>query len=100
MRDEWDEFQTRGVAALPISVDSTYALKEYKAKYGMQVDLLSDFKRDVTRLYGVMLEERFFSKRAYFLIDAAGIVRWVHVEENPSQKRSNSEILEQIDKLR
>jgi mycoredoxin-dependent peroxiredoxin len=98
MRDDWDEFQARGVVALPISVDSTYALKEYKAKYGMQVDLLSDFKRDVTRLYGVLHEERFFAKRAYFLIDAAGIVRWAHVEENPSQKRSNAEILEQIDK--
>ena len=100
MRDDWDQFAQRGIVVLPISVDSTYALKEYKAKYGMQVDLLSDFKRDVTRLYGVLLEERFFAKRAYFLIDAAGAVRWAHVEENPSQKRSNSEILEQIDKLR
>jgi peroxiredoxin len=100
MRDDWDQFASRGVVALPISVDSTYALKEYKAKYGMQVDLLSDFKRDVTRQYGVLLEERFFAKRAYFLIDETGIVRWAHVEENPSLKRSNEEILEQIDKLR
>ena len=100
MRDDWDQFAARGVVALPISVDSTYALKEYKAKYTMQVDLLSDFKREVTRLYGVLLEERFFAKRAYFLIDEDGIVRWAHVEENPSQKRSNAEILEQIDSVR
>jgi mycoredoxin-dependent peroxiredoxin len=100
MRDDWDQFAARGVVALPISVDSTYALKEYKAKYGMQVDLLSDFKREVTRQYGVLLEERFFAKRAYFLIDETGIVRWAHVEDNPSQKRSNAEILAQIDSVR
>ena len=68
MRDDHDEFARRGVTVLPISVDHTYSLKEYKAKYSMQVEMLSDFQRDVSRLYGVMLEERFYSKRAYFLI--------------------------------
>ena len=47
------KFAGRGVTILPISVDHTWSLKEYKAKYNMQVDLLSDFKRDVSRLYGV-----------------------------------------------
>src|SRR5689334_17277375 len=92
MRDDWDEFTKRGVAVLPISVDSTYSLKEYKAKFGLHVDLLSDFKREVSRRYGVLLEERFFANRAYFLIDRDGVVRWVHVEENPSKKRTNEEI--------
>lgn len=99
MRDDWDEFTKRGVKVLPISVDSTYALKEYKAKFGMRVDLLSDFKREVSRRYGVLLEERFFSNRAYFLIDRDGIVRWAHVEENPSKKRRNEEILAQVDRI-
>jgi mycoredoxin-dependent peroxiredoxin len=99
MRDDWDEFTTRSVVVLPISVDSTYSLKEYKAKYGMKVDLLSDFKREVSRRYGVLLEERFFSNRAYFLVDRDGIVRWVHAEENPSKKRSNDEILAEIDRV-
>jgi len=99
MRDDWDEFLTRGVTVLPISVDSTYSLKEYKQKYGMKVDLLSDFKREVTNLYGVLNEDRFFSNRAYFLVDAAGTIRWAHVEENPGLKRSNLEILGEVDRL-
>lgn len=99
MRDDWDEFIRRGVSVLPISVDSTYSLKEYKAKYGMKVDLLSDFRRDVSRRYGVLLEERFFSNRAYFLLDREGVVRWAHVEENPSKKRSNKEILDEVDRV-
>lgn len=99
MRDDWDEFASRGVTVLPISVDSTYALKEYKQKYGMKVDLLSDFKRDVTIRYGVLNEPRFFSNRAYFLLDRTGTVQWAHVEENPSNKRTNQEILAEVDRV-
>ena len=88
MRDHHDQFAERGVTVLPISVDHTYSLKEYKAKHGMKVDLLSDFKRDVSRLYGVLLEDRFYSNRAYFLIDRDGVIRWEHVEENPSERRA------------
>jgi peroxiredoxin len=84
---------------VPISVDHTYSLKEYKAKYAMKVDLLSDFRRDVSRAYGVLLEDKFFSTRAYFLIDAAGVIRWEHVEANPSNRRDDAEILAAIDRL-
>lgn len=99
MRDHNDSFAERGVTVLPISVDHTYSLKEYKAKYDLKSDLLSDFKRDVSRRYGVLLEERYYSNRAYFLIDGDGLIRWEHVEANPGERRSDSEILEQIDRL-
>jgi len=99
MRDDHDQFANRGVTVLPISVDHTYSLKEYKAKYNMHADLLSDFKRDVSRLYGVLLEDRFFSARAYFLLDKDGVIRWEHVEENPGNRRPDAELLAAIDRL-
>jgi len=97
--EDFDQFEGGGVAVLPISVDSTPTLKEFKAKYGMHADLLSDFRRDVSRLYGVLIEDRFFSARAYFLIDREGVVRWAHVEDNPSARRENSEIFARIAEL-
>ena len=99
MRDDWSEFESRGVVVLPISVDSTYSLKEYKQKYSMTVDLLSDFKRDVSRLYGVLNEAKFFSDRAYVLIDKDGVVRWTHQEANNSERRENSELLAEMARL-
>ena len=96
MRDDWDQFADADTVVLPISVDSTPTLNEFKGKYSMKSDLLSDFKRDVARAYGVLLEDRFYSTRAYFLIDKSGIIRWEHVEANPSQKRSNDELFTQI----
>jgi alkyl hydroperoxide reductase subunit AhpC len=65
----------------------------------MRIDLLSDFKRDVSRLYGVLLEDRLFSNRAYFLLDRDGVIQWAHVEENPSHRRTDSELLAVIDRL-
>ena len=99
MRDDWDQFATADTVVVPISVDSTPTLKEFKSKYSMRSDFLSDFKREVARQYGVLLEDRFYANRAYFLIDRAGTLRWVHVEEHPGEKRSNAELLEQIKAL-
>jgi mycoredoxin-dependent peroxiredoxin len=97
MRDDHDHFVARGVTLLPISVDHTYSLKEYKAKHGMKVDLLSDFKRDVSRAYGVLLDDRFYANRAYFLLDRDGVIRWSHVEETPNHRREDRELLAAID---
>ena len=96
MRDDWDRFATEDTVVIPISVDSTPTLKEFKSKYSMRSDFLSDFKRDVARLYGVLLEDRFYANRAYFLVDKTGTLRWVHVEDNPSVRRTNAELLGQI----
>jgi peroxiredoxin len=94
--EDFDQFAGKGVEILPISVDSTASLKEFKNKLQMKTDLLSDFKRDISRAYGVLNEDRFYSNRAYFLIDKEGRVRWAHVEGNNSQRRENSEILAAI----
>lgn len=97
--EDYDQFAGSDVEILPISVDSVDSLKEFKAKLGMKTDMVSDFKRDISRAYGVLLEDRFYSNRAYFLIDRQGVVRWAHVEKHPGLRRENSEILEQIAKL-
>ena len=97
--EDFDRFARGDVEVLPISVDSVPTLREFKAKYNMRTDLLSDFKREATNAYGTMWNDAFFSNRAYFLIDKEGVVRWAHVEANPGKKRSAEEIGEQIDRL-
>jgi glutaredoxin-dependent peroxiredoxin len=93
---EFDQFAGKDVEVMPISVDSVPTLKEFKAKHHMRIDLVSDFKRDISRAYGVLLADKFFSARAYFLVGLDGRIQWAHIEANPGLKRSNAEILEQI----
>ena len=98
--DDFDRFRTSGTVILPISVDSVPTLKEYRAKDSLTLDLLSDFQRVVSRRYDALLEEKFFAKRAYFLIDRAGILRWAHTEAELGHRREDDELLERIAALR
>jgi peroxiredoxin len=94
-----DRFQTVSTQVYGISVDSVPTLKEFQYKNGMQTEMLSDFKRDVSRAYGVLDENRFYSRRSYFLIDKQGVLRWSHVEADNSYKRDIPELFEQISKI-
>jgi peroxiredoxin len=98
--DDYGAFRDADTEVLPISVDSIPTLKEFKSKERISVDLLSDFRREVSRRYGTLLEDRFHSNRAYILIDRDGIVRWTFAEENTGSRRENAELLERIRALR
>jgi peroxiredoxin len=97
--EDFAQFEAAGTVVLPISVDSVPTLKEFKSKERICLDLLSDFKREVSRRYGTLIEERFYSNRAYVLIDGKGIVRWTYAEETPSTRRENAELLAQLRQL-
>jgi peroxiredoxin len=94
--NDYAQFQSANTVVLPISVDSVPALKEFKQKERIGVDLLSDFKREVSRRYGTLLEDKFFSNRAYVLIDRNGIVRWTFLEAALGNRRENVEIFQQL----
>lgn len=95
--EDYSQFRDANTVVLPISVDSIPTLREFKAKERIAVDLLSDFKREVSRSYGTLLEDKFFSNRAYVLIDPNGVVRWTFSEQTPSTRRENQELLAQLE---
>jgi peroxiredoxin len=95
--EDYSRFQDANTVVLPISVDSIPTLREFKAKEGISIDLLSDFKREVSRRYGTLIEDTFYSNRAYVLIDPDGRVRWAYSEDTPSTRRENQELLAQLE---
>lgn len=97
--EDFARFQNADTVVLPISVDSIPTLKEFKAKEKIGVELLSDFKREVSRRYGTLLEDAFFSSRAYVIIDRQGIVRWTFVEETTGSRRENGDLLAELGKV-
>lgn len=94
-----DRFRSASTQVFGISVDSVPTLREFQYKNGMQTEMLSDFKREVSRAYGVLDEEKFFSRRSYFLIDKQGVLRWAHIESTNADKRDLAELFEPISKL-
>jgi len=47
--EDFDQFAGNDVEILPISVDALPSLKEFKSKLQMKTELLSDFKREISR---------------------------------------------------
>lgn len=97
--EDMGDFETNKTKVFGISVDSVPTLKEFQSKLGIRTEMLSDFKREVSRLYGVLNEETFFANRAYFLIDKSGAIGWRHVEGTVADRRKNREILAEIEKI-
>ena len=97
--DDYSKFEGKDTVVLPVSVDATPSQNEFRAKHAMKHHLLSDFKREAGRAYGVLDEEKFFTKRAYFLVDKSGVVRFKHVEAELGHSRTNEELLAEIGKV-
>ncbi len=67
---------------LGISVDSFAANAKFAEENGLTFPLLSDFKREVSKQYGILNEEYQFAMRTTFVIDKNGFIQ--HVEEGGS----------------
>jgi peroxiredoxin len=92
IRDNLAGFEDARATVLAVSVDSKFSLRAYAEKEAYSFDLLADFwpHGAVASTYGVFDPENGMAKRGTFIIDAAGIVRYVVV--NPrGQARELSE---------
>jgi peroxiredoxin len=65
---------------LGVSVDSTWANRAFREQIGAEFPILSDFKREAARAYGVMNEANGVARRSTFVIDPEGIVQHVDVD--------------------
>ncbi len=89
IRDRYTDFVNDDTVVLSISCDSTHTLKAFAAQEGLTHPMLSDFwpHGEVSRAYGVFVEERGFATRGSFVIDREGVVRWA-VVNGPGEARS------------
>ena len=82
-RDDIGAFQNDDVQILGISCDTTWSLKVWAQQEAYDFPLLSDFwpHGAVAKAYGVFVESYGSAKRASFLVDPDGIVRWSVINE-------------------
>ncbi|WP_260272422.1 redoxin domain-containing protein [Propionibacterium freudenreichii] len=96
---EYDEFASRGIQLLGISVDSIYSHGAWAAVRGIHYPLLSDFqpRGETARAYNVWRNADGHSERALYLIDAEGVIRWVHVSERLKELPDFDELVAALD---
>ncbi len=87
VRDNLGTYGQLDAEVLGISVDSPFAQKQWKEKENLNFTLVSDFNRGVSKAYGAQFDDLMgfagVARRAAFVIDKAGKVRYAEVLESP-----------------
>jgi peroxiredoxin len=89
VRDHISIYNNANAVVFGISVDSLFTLGKYKDEQRLNFSLLSDFNKEASRAYEVLydtfpaFEMQGVSKRAAFVIDKEGIIRYAEVCKTP-----------------
>lgn len=89
VRDNISLYNNTHAQVFGISVDSLFTLAKYKTEQSLNFPLLSDFNKEASKAFGVLYETfpafelQGVSKRASFVIDKEGVVRYAEVCASP-----------------
>ena len=89
VRDNIATYNNTNAKVFGVSVDSLFSLGKFKTEQNLNFPLLSDFNKEASNAYDVLYEifpsfdMQGVSKRAAFVIDAEGIVRYAEVCATP-----------------
>ena len=78
-RDNSGKFTETNTVVFGASVDSVWANKAFHDQLGVEFPILSDFKKEVAKKYGILDEAGGTARRTTFVIDTEGIVR--HIDQ-------------------
>jgi len=73
------QFTAANTTILGVSVDSTWSNKAFREQLGASFPILSDWKKETARQYGVLDETTGFARRTTFVVDKAGIVQKIDI---------------------
>jgi peroxiredoxin len=87
VRDNLSVYNGLNTAVVGVSVDSPFTLGKFKAEQQLNFPLLSDFNKEASQAYGAfyetfVLDLKGVSKRAAFVIDKEGTLRYAEVLES------------------
>jgi len=89
VRDNMKMYNSLDTKVLGISVDSFFALREYKKSQNLNFTLLSDFNKNVSELYDALYDDYFgmagVSKRASFVIGEDKEITYAEILEDSGQ---------------
>lgn len=77
-----EEFKKLNADLLGCSIDSVYSHKAWTKDLGqLNYPLLSDITRDVSRDYGILIEDKGIALRGLYIIDPQGVLRYEVVHD-------------------
>ncbi len=102
-RDQLSRLNRARAHVFGISVDTPFALKAFHNQEKLAFPLLSDFNKQVIRDYGVFNEDMIglkgIAKRAIFVLDGDGVVRYREVLDDARNEPNYQKVYETLDSL-
>jgi peroxiredoxin len=104
-RDSLVKLDSLNGQVIGLSVNDPFSNKAFKEANELNFPLLSDYNRKTIELYGVEatdfagLEAYTAAKRAIFILDKKGIIRYKWISEDPAKEPDYSEIETRIQAL-
>lgn len=91
IRDNYNIYTALNAEVIGISVDSLFALEQFKIAQNYHFDLLSDFNKTASKDYDTMYDTFAFgmlgvSKRSAFVVDKNGILQYKEVLEDAGKQ--------------
>jgi peroxiredoxin len=105
IRDEIADLEDLNAQVFGISVNDPFTNKAFHEENVLNFPLLCDYNREVVKKYDVYHEDfaglkgYTVAKRSVFVVDAAGIIRYVWVTDDPGVMPPYDEIKAQLAKL-
>lgn len=95
------KFEAAGAQVVGVSADHVSTLDGWSKQNKVSYPLLSDFRRTMLPTYDALeTNEKSpifrYAKRAYFIVDKQGVVRWAKVEANPLDLLDPAEVLKAL----
>ena len=99
--DQLSAIQAKGAEVIAINRDSAFAHKAWsQALGGVDFPLLADMNLEVSKQYGMALEEVGITTRGVLIIDKSGNIAFKHVEAAPPDNTlTAAQVLGELDKL-
>jgi peroxiredoxin len=95
------QFEALGAQVVGISTDHHLALAAWQKDQGSKQLLLSDFRRQMLPAYGALQTDEKspvyrYAKRAYFIIDKTGTIKFAKIMDNPLNLLDADEVLKAV----
>lgn len=98
LRDNLAEFNKINAQVVGIDVNDPWTNKAFAEKNGLTFTILSDYNRDIVRMYNVFhndfgnLKGYTVAKRSVFILDQNGVVTYKWVSDDPSKEPNYDEL--------